>query len=556
MSTAISESFEFDDWGSMAASPLEDLTAKIVGWVSLANGWSLGDYGTRIFKSSWNSVTSEVYWGDDGTNAAIRNGQLVLSAITLGGQKGISASPAWKKLENVDYSDPYGYVYAFAQTPSITADKIEFDYSISDESYYLEPGRPAEASVTYKTRNGEQTLLLSGSGKASIDLDPDIPTPLFIQLKGVIGQQSYSLTNAYLALDNFLASKNETPIDLNDAPTGLTLSASSIDENSPAGSVVATLSTTDRDATDSFTYSLVSGAGDSDNAAFSIDGNRLLINNPPDFETKSSYSLRIRSTDQGGLSFERAVTLTVNDLNEAPTGWPVISTPIPRGGLNQLWLSQSASDTSFQASAKLNGATYAFGESNGGIYIEVISSTGATEWKKTLLSGTGTKVNDVEAYGNNFYIVGQTAGLVGSSQYGGTDAFIANLNSNGELVWIKQFGAPAGTATSTPLNEKTFDSARSIVIDSSGYAYISGVSREIRTMVSVGGRNYGNLSNTFIRKIDPSGNTVWETAANANSWLYHDDSPAIALDEARGQVIMSTAVQMNPSHLDGLIRAC
>ncbi|MBD2551600.1 hypothetical protein H6G65_18890, partial [Microcystis elabens FACHB-917] len=107
--------------------------------------------------------------------------------------------------------------------------------------------------------------------------------------------------------------------DLNEAPTDLALSASSIDENVAAHSVVGTFSSTDQDAGNTFTYSLVAGSGDIDNSAFTIAGNQLQINASPDFETKNSYSIRVRTTDQGGLSFEKALTLTVNNVNEAPT---------------------------------------------------------------------------------------------------------------------------------------------------------------------------------------------------------------------------------------------
>ncbi|POY36519.1 secretion protein, partial [Flavobacterium alvei] len=65
-----------------------------------------------------------------------------------------------------------------------------------------------------------------------------------------------------------------------------------------------------------FTYSLVAGTGSTDNAAFNISGSSLRITASPDFETKNSYSIRIRTTDQGGLSFEKAVTITVNDVCE------------------------------------------------------------------------------------------------------------------------------------------------------------------------------------------------------------------------------------------------
>jgi parallel beta-helix repeat protein len=96
----------------------------------------------------------------------------------------------------------------------------------------------------------------------------------------------------------------------------ISLSSTSIAENSGINAVVGTLSTADPDATNTFTYTLVSGSGDTDNAAFNIDGSSLRANNSFDFETKSSYSVRVRSTDQGGLWTEKAFTITVTDVIE------------------------------------------------------------------------------------------------------------------------------------------------------------------------------------------------------------------------------------------------
>jgi hypothetical protein len=104
----------------------------------------------------------------------------------------------------------------------------------------------------------------------------------------------------------------------NRAPTALTVSTTAFNENIPAGTAVTTLGTSDPDSDNTFSYSLVAGDGDTDNAAFSIAGNQLLIKASPNFEAKSSYNLRIRSTDQGGLSVDRALTFSVNDLNEGP----------------------------------------------------------------------------------------------------------------------------------------------------------------------------------------------------------------------------------------------
>jgi ELWxxDGT repeat protein len=108
-------------------------------------------------------------------------------------------------------------------------------------------------------------------------------------------------------------------LSLNEAPTDIALSATSIAENQPSGTAVGTLTTTDPDAGNTFTYTLVSGAGDTDNASFTIDGGALKTAASFNFEARSSYTVRVRSTDQGGLATEKQFTITVTNVNEAPT---------------------------------------------------------------------------------------------------------------------------------------------------------------------------------------------------------------------------------------------
>lgn len=102
----------------------------------------------------------------------------------------------------------------------------------------------------------------------------------------------------------------------NSAPTALALSPTTIDENVPANTVIGSFTTTDPDPGNTFTYSLVSGEGSNDNSAFLINGSQLQINLSPDFETQSTYSIRVRTTDQGGLSLDKVLTIAINDVNE------------------------------------------------------------------------------------------------------------------------------------------------------------------------------------------------------------------------------------------------
>jgi ELWxxDGT repeat protein len=105
----------------------------------------------------------------------------------------------------------------------------------------------------------------------------------------------------------------------NSNPQSISLSGGSIAENQPSGSSIGSFSTSDADVGDVFVYSLVSGAGDSDNSTFSIIGNQLFSASQFDFETKSSFSIRVRTTDLEGAFYEAQFAISVTDGNDAPT---------------------------------------------------------------------------------------------------------------------------------------------------------------------------------------------------------------------------------------------
>src|SRR5262245_46474424 len=102
------------------------------------------------------------------------------------------------------------------------------------------------------------------------------------------------------------------------APTGVSLSSSTVLENRAAGTTVGTLAATDPDAGDPHTFALVSGAGSSGNGSFTIVGSQLRTATTLDHETTPSKSVRIRATDSGGLSVERTFTVTVTDADDPP----------------------------------------------------------------------------------------------------------------------------------------------------------------------------------------------------------------------------------------------
>src|SRR5206468_171920 len=136
-------------------------------------------------------------------------------------------------------------------------------------------------------------------------------------LKATYGGDTYPI--------QFASSDGTFTLAINSPPTDLAVSPSSVQENQPIGTTVGTFSTTDPNAGNTFTYTLVSGTGSADNGSFTINGGVLKTAAVFDYETRSSYSIRVRTTDQGGLTFEKALTITILDVNENSA--PATTTP-------------------------------------------------------------------------------------------------------------------------------------------------------------------------------------------------------------------------------------
>jgi Ca2+-binding RTX toxin-like protein len=103
----------------------------------------------------------------------------------------------------------------------------------------------------------------------------------------------------------------------NAPPTNLTLDHQAVDENRAAGTVVGTLSATDR-PTDTLTYALTDDAG----GRFTVDPHTGVVTTTAafDHETNASFAITATVTDQGGLSAQQGFTIAIGDVNEAPTG--------------------------------------------------------------------------------------------------------------------------------------------------------------------------------------------------------------------------------------------
>ena len=112
------------------------------------------------------------------------------------------------------------------------------------------------------------------------------------------------------------ASKNQL-IDIsylgNSAPTNILLSNQIVNENLDIGESIANLITIDPDSNDTHTYKLISGNEANDNLLFSINNNKLIILEGPDYESKDKYKIKLSSTDQNNNTFTKNLSLYVRD---------------------------------------------------------------------------------------------------------------------------------------------------------------------------------------------------------------------------------------------------
>ena len=109
---------------------------------------------------------------------------------------------------------------------------------------------------------------------------------------------------------------NVTNID--EPTTDITLSNSSVAENSTLGTVIGTAHGNDPDAGTLYSYSLT---GDVTGGRFAINASSGIISvaGSLNFEGTPAWPITVRATDQAGHVFDKPLVINVTNVNEAPT---------------------------------------------------------------------------------------------------------------------------------------------------------------------------------------------------------------------------------------------
>jgi len=298
-------------------------------------GYTVGNTGNLLWLRPADSSSLAVFNGDfsDLTGLTLTyeapTGETWYSGVPLGWTYANPANQTGYSVRDADPGDwaanlsVLGVAYAgfYPLTQLVGTTQATGDVTLSfDLVKPVNENRVAVGAALYNAADG---TILANIGIDS-DTGPDsgpfsltatgvaAGTPIQIAFWSSLDPANAESSQSYPFLDNVALSVTYA----NRAPNDISLSGASISENNLIGDVVGTLFTTDPDSGDSHTYSFVSGDGGTDNASFEIEGSTLKANVVFDHETQASYSIRVRSTDGGGLTTEKTFTVTVTDVSE------------------------------------------------------------------------------------------------------------------------------------------------------------------------------------------------------------------------------------------------
>ncbi|HMJ63807.1 MAG TPA: lamin tail domain-containing protein, partial [Candidatus Binatia bacterium] len=189
---------------------------------------------------------------------------------------------------------------------------------------------PVSFSVSADDPNGGTLSYLLVTPPAHGTLSGTLPSVIYSPEAGFDGTDVFTFKVNDSTFDSAPATVSIKVVPPPTPPTGIVLSTTNISASAHPGSFIAALRTIDPNEFDTHAYALVAGFGD--NSRFTIAGNQLMAG--PSFATGPgvTFSIRLRTTDNAGFSYEqtfalRVVTITdtvvINEVHYNPPLNPV-----------------------------------------------------------------------------------------------------------------------------------------------------------------------------------------------------------------------------------------
>jgi Ca2+-binding RTX toxin-like protein len=266
--------------------------------------------------------------------------------------------------------------------------------------------------------HADGTPLTVGTGIFGID-----PASVFaVAATGPYSTDGVQLIQSLLAPP---ADPSPPPAIVDHAPDAIAVSGGTIPENSPAGTLVATVTGHDPDG-DTLTYAL----SDDAQGRFVIDpstGEIVVANGAVlDYETQPSYSVTVVTTDPSGLTFSQAVPINLTDV---PESLP----PQTLNGTNNADVLTASSDADYTVNGLAGDDQITTHGGNdvitGGAGNDVVSTGAGNDIIK--FAGTGSGFDTVDGGDGNDVIQATVSGtVIGLHSIVGVEAISANGFSN------------------------------------------------------------------------------------------------------------------------------
>lgn len=181
-----------------------------------------------------------------------------------------------------------------------------------------------QLTVIDPDRQQSHACILTDSANAKVALSNN---QLIVGGAGVDYEDSKFLSVKVLCRDPGGLSVENTFVifvqDVNEAPTGITLTNDKIPENQRSGSVVAQINVTDPDNAKSQVQAFSFSISSSDpSQPFEIQNNTLVTKRVLNYENNVQWVVRLTATDDGKPRLSRTQTFTIQviDVNDAPGG--------------------------------------------------------------------------------------------------------------------------------------------------------------------------------------------------------------------------------------------
>ena len=256
---------------------------------------------------------------------------------------------------------------------------------------------------------------------------------------------------------------------------------------------------------------------------YDSQGNQLWVQQLEETEA----SLRINVAPNGD-----SFSLSGVNLGK-PSGWSAVVGKYDSADGTELWFNEFGTparpDESYAVAMDNQGNVFASGWTTGSlggenageydIWLAKFDDSGNQQWIRQLGSESFefSWGIDTDSEGNA-YVGGWTSGNLGAELNGSYDSLLAKYDSQGNQIWIEQFGSSGD------------DEITNIFVSEDDYLYVTGF-----TNGNLGGESDGSY-NAFAAKYDSDGNQIWLEQFGS---LGTEQAKSIAVDPLLGSVYVT-----------------